>query len=540
MNTTPGTRNAAQTAQEMETGPWSPMRQALFRWVWIAAVASNIATWLHDVGAAWLMTTLAPSPLMVSLVQAATSLPFFVLAIPAGALADIVDRRRLLLLTQLWMLLTAAGLAFLTFADLTTPWLLLLMTVALGCGAALNAPAWQAIVPELVPKEDLSKAIAINSIGINISRAVGPALGGLIVAAAGPAAAFGLNALSFIGVIAVLYGWKRDKPPKTLPPEHLLGAMRAGWRYALRSREFHQVMGRTLVFIFPASALWALLPLLARQELGLAAAGYGALLGTVGAGALIGAYVLPALRRRYSVDLITGVAAAAYGIALLTTAWGRFIPLLALAMLVCGASWITMLSSINVAVQSIAAGWVRGRALSFYLIVFFGSTAVGSIAWGAVAGALGMSATIGIAAVAVILGVGANLRLSLQAVQDIDPTPSHHWPEPGFHVPQDRDQAPAMITVEYNIDAACKSDFLDAMRKLRLSRLRDGAIQWHLFSDPEIPDRYIEMFIAASWLEHLRQHERVTQSDRALQDTLRGYLRETAVPVVSHFIAEKV
>jgi MFS family permease len=534
---TPHISNESST--DASAGPWSPMRKSIFRSLWIATVVSNIATWMHNVGAAWLMTSLAPSPFMVSLVQAATSFPLFVLAIPSGALADVFDRRRLLLITQGWMLVAAAGLAVLAAFGQVSPMLLLIFTMALGIGAAFNAPAWQAIVPELVTREEIPAAVTLNSAGFNVSRAVGPALGGLIVAVAGAQATFGLNAVSFVGVLIVLYRWHREKSPSALPPEHLFGAMVAGLRYARHAPGFRNVLWRLLLFVFPASALWALLPLVARQELGMGASGYGVLLGAVGVGAVIGAYLFPILRKKLSVDLYTSIATISYSLALLALAMSRSLPLLLLAMLLAGAAWLIMLSSLNVAAQSVAASWVRARALSVYLIFFFGSMALGSLAWGALASAVTMPPAIAVSGCAAVLAIVANKRLTLTSAEGLDLSPSLHWPAPDLHRPLEGDSGPAMITVEYNIDPSRAQDFRHVMHDLRSSRLRDGAMQWNLFQDSSVPGRYLECFLVGSWLEHLRQHERVTATDRALQDRVRAFQRDATDPVVSHFVAER-
>ncbi len=520
-------------------GPWDPLRRPLFRSLWIAAIVSNMATWMHDVGAAWLMTSLAPSPLMVSMVQASTSLPLFVLALPAGAFADVFDRRRLLLLTQGWMLIAAAGLAMLTAAGITGPVLLLSFTFAIGVGTAFNAPAWQAIVPEIVNREALPAAVALNSAGINLARAIGPALGGLIVAKLGPQAAFGLNALSFIGVIIVLYRWRREKPKSLLPPEHLFGAMVAGLRYARYAAGFRNVLGRAFLFVFPASALWGLLPLLARQELNLGASGYGILLGAVGLGALSGAYFLPRIRIKTAVDKLTTGATLVYAMVLLGLAMLRHVPLMVVVMLISGAMWITMLTALNVSAQSVAAGWVRARVLSVYLIVFFGSMAIGSIVWGALANALTMTPVFLLAAAVAFIGTIVNRWLPLASTEGIDLSPSLHWPAPIVDATAEGDKGPAMVTVEYHIDTNRKVEFQTIMRRLRAIRLRAGAIQWHLFNDPESHDRFLEVFMVGSWTDHLRQHERVTASDRELQEQIRVLLRDATKPVVSHFIAER-
>ncbi len=537
MNKTPPHPSATH-ATPSAASAWQPLRHSLFRSLWIASIASNMATWMHDVGAAWLMTSLAPSPLMVSMVQAATSMPLFILALPAGALADVFDRRRLLLLTQVWMLLAAAGLTFLTFSGLTGPVLLLGFTAAIGIGTAFNAPAWQAIVPEIVPRDELPSAVALNSAGINVARALGPALGGLVVARLGPHAAFGLNALSFIGVIVVLYCWKRETRTSALPPEHLFGAMVAGLRYARYVTGFRNVLARAFCFVFPASALWALLPLLARQELGMSATGYGVLLGGVGLGAVTGALCLPRLRQKIAVDKLTTAATLIYALVLVALAMVRNTTVLFLVMLVSGAMWITMLTALNVAAQSVAAGWVRARVLSVYLIFFFGSMAIGSLVWGALANSLTMSPVFITAATVATVATVANRWWPLASTAGIDLSPSLHWPLPTIEDADEGDAGPVMVSVEYHIDPTRDADFRQIMHSLRASRLRDGAIGWHLYRDPSVPGRYLEQFMVGSWLDHLRQHDRVTVSDAALQERVGKLLKNGAAPVVTHYMVK--
>src|SRR5581483_10935245 len=314
----------------------SPLRQPLFRAVWLAAVVSNVGTWMHDTSAAWLMTSLSPSPLMVALMQTAMSLPFFLLALPAGALADVVDRRRVLLGTQGWMLAAAAALGVLALSGRTTPWSLLGLTFALGLGAAMNAPAWQAITPELVPREDLAPAVALNGVAVNVARAVGPALGGLLVAAIGPGGVFLLNAASFVGVIAVLAAWRRPAPDGGLPAERVVGAILAGVRYVRHAAPVRTVLVRTAAFVLSASGIWALLPLVARRRLGLGAVGYGLLLGCLGAGAIVGAAVLPRLRRRLGVERLLVGATLLFAGASATLGVGRAVPAAALALIAAG------------------------------------------------------------------------------------------------------------------------------------------------------------------------------------------------------------
>jgi MFS family permease/quinol monooxygenase YgiN len=299
------------------------------------------------------MTSLTPSPLMVALMQTATSLPVFLVGLPAGALADIVDRRRLLLLWQGWMLVTSLALGVLTFLNVTTPWVLLALTFSMGLGSAMNAPAWQAIIPELVPRSDLPPAVTLNSVGFNLARAVGPALGGIVVAAAGPEAVFLLNAVSFVGVMFVLYKWKRSPRKNALPTERMIGAIRAGMRYVQYSPALRVVLIRAGVFISCGSALWALLPLVARQQLKLGSFGYGVLLGCLGLGAVMGAFLLPKVRRRISTDLLIVIATILFAIATLALAYLRNLGLIYIALIVGGVAWIALMSSLNVAVQSL-------------------------------------------------------------------------------------------------------------------------------------------------------------------------------------------
>lgn len=531
--------SAVDAEQANATGPWSPLKISVFRMLWIATVVSNTATWIHEVGAAWLMTSLAPSPLMVSLIQVATSLPLFFLALPAGALADIVNRRRLLIVTQSWMLITAAGMATITILGLTNPTSLLLFTFALGIGAALNAPAWQAIVPELVPREQLSAAVALNSVGFNIARAVGPAVGGVIVAAAGSQAAFALNAVSFLGVIFVLSKWRGTKKNSTLPPEQFFGAMMVGVRYARYAPNFRNVLGRAVLFIFPASALWALLPLLSRQELGLGASGFGGLLGAVGAGALGGAFLLPKLRKKYSTDVVTGVATIIFGLTLMILSLVSSITLLVLSMLISGMTWLTLLSSLNVGAQAVSAPWVRARALSVYLICFFGSMAFGSVAWGGLANVTSIPVVLLTASIVCMAGVTLNRFLPLAATEDLNLSPSLHWPTPDISLEPEDSIQHVLTTIEYYIDPANSAEFLRIMKQLRLRRLKDGAIQWQLYQDPSVKGRYWECFESGSWLEHLRHHERVSEIDKDLQEEALAFHIRKAPPKVTHLLRER-
>ncbi|HZE27593.1 MAG TPA: MFS transporter [Terriglobales bacterium] len=379
---------------------WAPLREPLFRSLWIAAIISYIGTWMQSVGAGWMMTMLTMSPLMVGLVQAAVALPVFLVILPAGALADTVDRRQFLLITQGWMVLASGTLGVLTLFHVVTPWVLLGFTFVLGLGAVMNDPAWQAITPELVPPEQHAAAVAMNSAGFNVARAVGPALGGMVIAAAGSGTAFLLNALSFFGVIVVLYRWKRP-PAERIEPEALWDAVWSGICYVRRSPLVQSVLIRTGAFSIGAIALLALLPILARP---FGATGYGVLLGCFGMGALAGATILPRLRRRLSVDGVVATAIVVF--AAMTFAAGRvqIFSQLCMVMGAAGAAWIGILACLNTAAQTMSPSWVRARALSMYLLVLQGGMAVGSTLWGALATRVGLPNTLLCSAVA--LGAG--------------------------------------------------------------------------------------------------------------------------------------
>lgn len=515
---------------------WNPLRQPLFRALWIASVASNIGTWMHEVGAAWLMTSLTVSPLMVALMQTATSLPIVLLGLPAGALADLVDRRRMLLLTQGWMMVSAAMLGVLTLVGATTPWILLILTFSLGMGAAVNAPAWQATAPELVPHADLPAAVSLTGMGLNLARAVGPALGGAIAVGAGAWAVFILNALSFLTVIVVLYRWRRVAQETAVPAEPVLSAIRAGIRYARHAPALRAVLIRIGLAVPFASALWALLPVLTRYEMKLDCFGYGILFGCLGAGAVAGALFLPNLRSRFSTDALVAGATILFAAATAALAEVRLFGLLCVVMICGGVAWVTLMASFNVATQMAVPSWVRARALALYLLIFHAAMAAGSALWGAVTQHAGIAVALLCAAAGLVAGLAAMTRYPLNGGEDLDLTPSAHWPEPNVVVKPHPEDGPVLVTVEYRINPEHARDFTLAMQTVREQRLRDGAFRAALYSDPADPSRYVETFVAESWAEHLRQRERVTVSDRIAEDRARSLHLGDAPPVVSHYI----
>ena len=518
---------------------WEPLREPVFRALWIASLTSNIGTWMQNVGAAWLMTSLTPSPVVVALVQAATSLPVFLVGLPAGALADIVDRRRLLIVSQGWMLLSAAALGVLTLIGFMSPWILLALTFALGLGAAMNTPAWQAIVPEVVSPSELQEAVALNAAGFNVARAVGPALGGLIVAAVGPGPVFLLNAASFIAVMLVVYRWNRQRATSRLPAEHVISAMRAGIRYVRNAPSLQAVLVRSGVLIVCAAGLWALLPLVARDQLGLGATGYGVLLGCLGIGAVTGATLLPRIKRKFSLDMLVTGATVVFAVATAALAYVQNVFLVGAAMVAGGIAWIALMSSFNAAAQTAAPEWVRARALAVYLIVFQGGMAVGSILWGALATRMGIRAALLVAVFGLIAGLMLITRYRLAEGEKIDLTPSLHWPEPRMIVGLQLEGGPVLVEVEYLIELDRAHEFTKAMDDVRRERLRDGAMRWGLFTDSANPNRFVETFLLESWVEHMRQHERVTKSDRMAEELARAFHIGAGTPKIVHLIHAK-
>lgn len=516
---------------------WGPLSDGVFRSIWIAALISNVGTWMHDVSAGWLMTSMSAEPLMVALVQAATSLPMFLFALPAGALADIVDRRRLLLAAQTWMLLAAAALAGLAFVDAITPLRLLACTFALATGAALNAPTWQAVVPDLVPPNQLANALALNGVAINVARAVGPAIGGFIVAGFGAGAVFLLNSLSFVAVIAAIYRWRREPVQRALPPEKLFGAIRSGFRYVRRAPQFQAVVARSATFVLCGSALWALLPLVARVELQAGPAGYGTLLGFFGLGAVTAALVLPRLRAAWNVEVLLGGAALTLAAVIASVAHAPGLAFGCVATYAGGAAWLVFLSILNVTAQTAVPGWVRARALATYLVIFFGAMTAGSTGWGWLAGRIGIPSALAVAAAAMVAGTAMKRRFPIAGGKGADLAPDVHWPAPTIVGAIGHDRGPVLVTLDYRIDPEQARDFALAMDDVRVIRERDGAILWGLFVDAADPTRYVESFLVDSWLEHLRQHERITVADRIVLQRARRFHVGADGPVISHLIA---
>jgi MFS family permease len=502
----------------------SPFRYRAFTVIWIATVVSNIGGWMYSVASGWLMTSLDPNAFIVSMVQAANSLPMFLFAIPAGALADIVNQRRFLIVGESTITAVSAAFAALVWLHLITPASLLLFSFVVAVGSAMTAPAWQAVVGKLVPKADLPSAVAANSVGVNVSRAIGPALGGVIVGALGIAAPFWLDAFSNVGVIAALIWWRAPtRSASALPPEPFGSAIRTGLRYARYNSHLRATLFRTIAFFVFGSAYWALLPLVARTQIAGGPTLYGVLLGAIGASAVGGAFVLRRLREKLGADTL--VAAASLGTALATAlfALAHHPAMAILASFIAGASWIAAVSSLNVSAQVALPEWVRGRGLAMYVTVMFGALTIGSAIWGQLAVVSGLPAALLLAAAGAAIAIPLTWRWKLQTGANVDFSPSMHWPDPVTTHAIEADRGPVLVTVEYRIDPKNRKAFLHALGQNSRERRRDGAYDWGIFEDPADDGRFIETFLTDSWLEHLRLHQRVTKADRISEQAVRRF-----------------
>ena len=518
---------------------WAPFRHRVFALIWIATVVSNIGGWMYSVASAWLMTSLDPDPFIVSMVQVANSLPMFLFAIPAGALTDIVNQRRFLIFGETSILITSTVFAALVWLHLITPVSLLLLSFIVTVGSALTAPAWQAVVPQLVPRSDLSPAVAANSVGVNVSRAIGPALGGALVGAFGIAAPFWLNAFSNAGVIAALVWWRAPrKSAARLPPESLGSAMRAGIRYARYNPHLSATLIRTTAFFVFASAYWALLPLVARNRIAGGAELYGILLGAIGASAVGGAFLLRGLKAKLGADRLVVAATLATAAATVLFAFAREPWTAVAASLIAGASWIAAVSSLNVSAQVALPDWVRGRGLAMYVTVMFGALTIGSAIWGGLASVVGVPAALLLAATGGMVVIPLTSRWKLQTGADVDFSPSMQWPEPVTLHAIEPDSGPVLVTIEYHIDPKNRELFLHAIGRYARERLRDGAYDWGIYEDTAKEGRFLETFLSDSWLDHMRQHQRVTKADDALEQAVRRFQIGDA-PRTTHMISAR-
>ncbi len=518
----------------------SPMRYPVFRAVWFATTFANLGALIQSVGASWLMISSAQSAGMVALVQASVALPVMLLSLAAGALADNRDRRVVMLGTQLFMLTVSISLAVCTWAGLITPWLLLLFTFLIGCGSAFNAPAWQASVGDLVPRAELPGAVALNSLGFNIARSVGPAIGGVIVAAAGAAAAFVANAASYLALIVVLARWHPIRAPALLPRESLGVAMAAGIRYVSMSPAIRTVLLRSAIFGAGSGGLMALMPLVAKDLLGGGPLVYGLMLGAFGAGAVAGAIGAAKLRRAFSTETIVRSACVAFAVAAAVAGVSTRLPVTMAGLLLAGAGWVSALATFNVAVQLSAPRWVVARALSLYQTAAFGGIAGGSWLWGVVAERESIMLSLLVCAAVLLACAAFGAWRPLAQVEDLDLEPLRQWQEPETVVPVDARTGPVVITIEYVIRHDDQLRFLTAMAERRRIRRRDGALNWRLLRDLSDRELWVERYETPTWLDYARLNSRMTRNDAVVPESLRALHRGPESPRVRRMIERPV
>ncbi|WP_425513708.1 MFS transporter [Ensifer oleiphilus] len=516
--------------------PLAPFKHDIFRTIWIASLASNFGGLIQSVGAAWLMTSISSSANMVALVQASTALPIMMFSLVSGALADNFDRRRIMLIAQCFMLTVSALLTVCAYLGIITPWLLLLFTFLIGCGTALNNPSWQASVGDMVPRDDLPAAVALNSMGFNITRSVGPAIGGVIVATAGAAAAFAANSLSYFAILFALVRWRREVTMSPLPRETLGRAITAGLRYVVMSPNIGKVLVRGFLFGLSASAILALLPLVARNLVQGGPLTYGLMLGAFGLGAIGGALLSARLREMMSSEAIVRLAFGGFALSTLVIAFSPYAWLSCLMLLASGASWVLALSLFNTTVQLSAPRWVVGRALSLYQTMTFGGIAGGSWLWGTTAEQYGATNALFASCLLMLAGAAVGLRLPLPEFKSLNLDPLNRFNEPLLELDLKPRSGPIVIMIDYEIDDADIPEFLETMAERRRIRIRDGAGHWALMRDLEIPTTWTETYHVPTWVEYVRHNQRRTQADASVGDKLTALHRGTAPPRVHRMI----
>lgn len=520
---------------------FAPLRNPAYRSLWLAIMVSNLGGLIQTVGAGWLMTALTPSQGMVALVQSSNTLPIMALSMIGGALADSSDRRLIMIWAQGFMVVVSAGLALAAWQGVLTPWTLLGFTFLLGAGVALNNPAWQASVGDIVGRADLPSAVSLNSMGFNLMRSVGPALGGLIVAAFGAAAAFALNMVSFLPLIGALVRWKPAAVDgRRLPREPLWAALGAGLRYVALSPNLMRVILRAALFGLAASSVLALLPVVARDLLRGSALTYGLLLGAFGMGAICGVGLTPRVRAAFSNEMVTRGSFLAFAVGALGLGLSGNLAVSMACLLLAGSAWVLCLSLFNVTVQLSSPRWVVGRALSIYQTAVFGGMAGGSWLWGVLAEAHGPRVAFGVSALFLVAGAAAGRWLGLAAFGTEDLDPSGHFREPELRLDLRERSGPILVMVEYVIAPEDVPAFLEAMQGRRIVRVRDGARQWALLRDLESPETWTESYHVATWADYLRHHDRRTKADSASYNRLRALHRGPGEPRVVRMIERQV
>jgi MFS family permease len=517
-----GTLPSVATA---DSSPWAPLAQGAFRWLWLGMSFSWIGTWMQTVGAQWLLVDAPNAAVLVSLVQVATTLPLMLLALPGGVLADSFDRRRLLITVQAYLFVLGSLLAVLTAAGLMPPALLLTCTFALGVGAAVQLPTWQAMMPELVPRTQLRTAIRLDLVSVNGARSIGPALAGLVIAyLGGVPVVFALYAVCAVVFAVALFFWRRPEAEFPSRRERFVPALRAGGRYVRHEPVVRRTLLRVILFVAPAMALWTLLPLIASQRLGLGAAAYGALFGAFGGGAIIGAAVLGRVRDHLSTNGLLTLAGLVYAAASVSIVLIPGLPAALIILVLAGLAWMAVASTFAAELQLFLPAWVRARGFAIYMVAFTGSMTLGALVWGLVAEAVGLRPAFLCSALMLLAGVVAGVFIRVPETGHLDHEPAIYWPEARLAFDPQPDTGPVLVTVEFIVTPEQQAAFLEAMDHLRQSRRRTGATRWELYRDGDRPDRFVEIFSVPSWEEHLRQHSgRLTATDRGVEEAALGF-----------------
>lgn len=516
--------------------PLAPFKNKVFLTIWLASITSNFGGLIQDVGAAWMMTSISKSESMVALVQASNTAPIMLFSLIAGAIADGFDRRKVMLTAQIFLLTVSALLSIFTWFGLLTPWSLLAFTFLIGCGTALNSPSWQASVGDIVGRDDLPSAVSLNSMGFNMTRSVGPAIGGLIVALAGAATAFAVNAVSYLSMIYALARWKPVYPKTTLPRESLGHAIAAGLRYVSMSPNLMKVLFRGFLFGFAATAILSLLPLVTKDSLGGGPLTYGGLLGAFGLGAIAGAMSNARIREILSSEQIVRCSFAGFAVAAAITGMSQTFWLTAPALVVAGACWVLSLSLFNTVVQLSTPRWVVGRALSLYQTATFGGMAGGSWLWGVLAENMGAGQALVASAVVMLAGVGIGFLLPMPAFATLDLNPLNRFNEPPLRLDIRPRSGPIVIQIDFEIDDKDVTEFLKIMVERRRIRLRDGAQNWALMRDLENPDIWTETYHTPTWVDYVRHNHRRTNADALITDRLRELHKGEKPPFVHRMI----
>lgn len=524
LHPTPGTPNA-----------WSPLRRPPFRSIWLAVVISNTGTWMQTVGAQLMLVDEPRASALVALVQTASTLPVVILAMPAGVLADTFDRRLLLIGIQIYLATAALAMALLAATGEMRPPLLLMLTFALGVGAALTWPTYQALIPDLVPRTELSSASALGAVSMNVARAVGPGIAGIVITRIGTAAVFAINAATFVIFTVVLLTWRPERVPVAYGRERFAPALRAGGRFVRHSPVIRRLVLRSVLFVAPAMAPWALLPIVATERLGLGPSGYGLLLGALGLGAVGGAVTMPRLRLWLAPSGLIGLSSVVFACSTAVVGVVREVPFVIAALLPAGACWVVVLSTINATLQSHLPSWVRARGLAVYQMAIFGAQALAAALWGVISDMA--SVAVSLTSAACVMAIGA---LSIRWWPTLNPPErgresATYWKQPQLLVEPEPSVGPIMVELAYSVPPEDRPGFVLAMERVRRSRQRSGAYWWQLFQDGEQPARFVEVYLVRSWGEHLRQHDgRLTETDAAIEREARAFSR--SAPEVRHLL----